>query len=63
MMYFLAIICPPLATLFSGRYVGTLLNIVLTLLGWIPGMIHAMLVVGEVQAEKRNNKLINAMKK
>lgn len=45
MLYILAVILPPLAVLFTGRPLQVLLNIVLTIIGWIPGMIHAFLVV------------------
>lgn len=42
----LAIFLPPVAV-FLQRGVGTslLLNIILTLLAWLPGAIHALLVV------------------
>jgi uncharacterized membrane protein YqaE (UPF0057 family) len=62
MLYLLAIICPPLACLFAGRVGSALLNLFLTLLFWIPGVIHAILVVQDAKAEKRNNKLIRAMR-
>jgi len=54
MLYFLAILLPPVAVfLAGGRPMQALLNLVLTLLGWIPGVIHAFLVVGEYKADKR----------
>lgn len=62
MRYFLAIILPPLAVLLCGKPIQFLLNILLTLLGWIPGVIHALLVVNNHLADKRNEKIINAMK-
>ena len=47
MRYFLAIILPPLAVLLCGKPIQFLLNIVLTLLFWLPGVVHALLVVNE----------------
>lgn len=42
----LAIVLPPLAVFLARGVSGSLLlNIVLTILGWIPGAIHALLVV------------------
>ncbi len=61
MRYFLAIILPPLAVLFCGKPFQVVLNIILTLLGWIPGVIHALFVVNSHLADKRNKELINAI--
>ncbi|CAN5534992.1 YqaE/Pmp3 family membrane protein [soil metagenome] len=56
MLYLLAIIFPPLAVLFTGRPLQALLNVVLTLLLWIPGVVHAILVVNEHKANQRAKK-------
>ncbi len=61
MRYFLAIILPPLAELFCGKPFQVILNIILTILGWIPGVIHALFVVNSHLADKRNKELINAI--
>lgn len=53
MLYFLAIVAPPFAVLATGRPVLTLLNVLLTIAGWIPGVIHAVLVVNEHKADQR----------
>jgi uncharacterized membrane protein YqaE (UPF0057 family) len=53
MLYLLAIIFPPLAVLLTGRPVQALLNLILTLFFWIPGVIHAILVVNEHKANQR----------
>ncbi len=63
MRYFLAIILPPLAVLLCGKPVQFILNIFLTLLGWIPGVIHAILVVNTHLADKRADKIVKAMNK
>lgn len=56
MLYLLAIILPPVAVLFAGKPFQALINLVLTLCLWIPGMIHAILVVNEKKADKRMEK-------
>jgi len=61
MRYFLAIILPPVAVLLCGKPVQFLLNILLCLLGWIPGVIHAVLVVHDHMDNIRNKRLIHAI--
>ncbi len=56
-MYFLAIVCPPLAILLTGKPFQALLNIILCILGWIPGAIHAILIVKDHKEEKRLTRL------
>lgn len=53
MLYLLAIICPPVAVLLAGKPIQALLNLLLTFLVWIPGVIHAILVINEKKADKR----------
>jgi uncharacterized membrane protein YqaE (UPF0057 family) len=53
MMYLLAIILPPVAVLLSGKPFQAIINFFLTLLFWVPGVIHAILVVNERKADKR----------
>lgn len=62
MRYVLALLLPPLAVLFCGKPIQFLLNILLCLLGWIPGVVHAVLVVHEHLNDKRTEKIIRAMK-
>ncbi len=61
-MILLAIIFPPLAVLLCGKPIQALLNVFLTLLLWVPGIIHAVMVVNAHNADKRNQALIGAMK-
>jgi uncharacterized membrane protein YqaE (UPF0057 family) len=61
MRYLLAILLPPVAVLFCGRPVQFLLNLLLTLLFWIPGMIHAILVVHSYHADRRTDRIIRAL--
>lgn len=53
MLYFLAIVLPPLAVLLCGRPLSALLNLVLTLFLWVPGAVHACLIVHDHNADKR----------
>ena len=56
MMYLLAIVVPPLAVLLIGRPIQAVLNLILTLLFWLPGAIHALFVVHEKKADRRMKK-------
>lgn len=53
MLYFWAMVAPPLAVLLTGRKTAALLNAPLTLAGWLPGVLHAVLVVNEHKADQR----------
>jgi uncharacterized membrane protein YqaE (UPF0057 family) len=61
MLYILAILLPPLAVLICGKPFQFLLNIVLCLVLWIPGVIHAILVVHDRNADKRAQRIIKAV--
>jgi uncharacterized membrane protein YqaE (UPF0057 family) len=63
LMRLLAIICPPMAVLLSGKPVQALFNCILTIFLWIPGVIHAWGVVSDYKADKRIKKLIKSAKK
>ena len=52
-MYLLAILLPPIAVLICGKPVQALINLVLCLFLYIPGMIHTVMVVNEYRADKR----------
>ena len=62
MRYFLAIVLPPVAVLLCGKPFQFLLNIVLTLLGWVPGIIHAILVVNGHLEDKRAEGIVRAVR-
>lgn len=62
MRYLLAIIMPPIAVLLCGKPVQFILNILLTLLFWIPGVIHAILVVNSHLADERTARLEKAIR-
>jgi len=58
MRFLLAILLPPIAVLLCGRPFLAVLNLGLTLLGWIPGAIHACLVVNQHHADGRMRQLL-----
>jgi uncharacterized membrane protein YqaE (UPF0057 family) len=60
-MYLLAILFPPLAVLICGKPLQALLNILLTALFILPGIIHALVVVGNRNAERRHKQMLDAM--
>lgn len=50
----LAFICPPLSVALHTENVGqVILNIILTFLGWIPGLLHALFVMATVSPVKK----------
>jgi uncharacterized membrane protein YqaE (UPF0057 family) len=49
-----------LAVLMTGRMGSFFLSIILTLLGWIPGVIHACLVVNDYHEEQRSRALAHS---
>ncbi len=61
MMYLLALLLPPVAVLLCGKPVQAVLNLVLTLMLWFPGAIHAILVVHSHQQDKRTERIVRAM--
>ncbi len=54
----LALICPPLAVVLTGRPLTAVLTLALTLLFWVPGMIHAMLIVSHDFKEERDGAVL-----
>jgi len=61
MRYLFAILCPPLALLLCNRPLQALLNVPLCLACGLPGMIHALMLVGQTLAEDRQAELVLAM--
>ena len=52
-MYLVAVLCPPLAVLLSGKPVQAVVSCFLTLCLYVPGLIHALMVVAERKADAR----------
>jgi uncharacterized membrane protein YqaE (UPF0057 family) len=61
MLYFLAIVFPPLAVFLTGRIFSALLNVLLCLCLWLPGVIHAIAVVNDYKNQRRLDKLARRM--
>ncbi|WP_286160813.1 YqaE/Pmp3 family membrane protein [Virgibacillus sp. 7505] len=53
-MYLLAIVLPPVAVLFTGKPFKALLNLVLTLIFFVPGAVHAALIVKIIKIVKNS---------
>lgn len=62
MLYLLAILLPPVAVLFCGKPFQFVLNIILTLCLYIPGAVHAILVVNSHLADKRTERIERAIR-
>jgi len=62
-LYLVAVLLPPVAVLLCGKPFQALLNVILTLLLWIPGMIHAILVVHNHYADKRTSRIVKALRR
>jgi uncharacterized membrane protein YqaE (UPF0057 family) len=63
MLYFLAIVLPPVAVLMVGKPIQALINLVLTLCFWVPGVIHALFVVSSHKADKRTDRIVKEMRR
>lgn len=62
MRYVLAILLPPLAVLRCGRSDRLIVSVVLTLLFWLPGAIHAVWVVADTKAHKSKRRVADAIR-
>lgn len=61
MLPFLAVVCPPLAVLATGRPAGALVNVALTACFYVPGIVHALAAVGRHATDRRNAALLQAV--
>jgi uncharacterized membrane protein YqaE (UPF0057 family) len=62
MLFFLCVVLPPLAVFLTGRMGSFFLSLILTLLGWLPGVIHAFFVVSDHKNEKRLREIAKELK-
>ncbi|OXA78633.1 hypothetical protein SAMN05444397_109138 [Flavobacterium aquidurense] len=64
-MTLIAIFFPCISFLLRGKILTALLCLILqiTLIGWIPAAIWAVVSLQNSRADRRNNKLIKAMRK
>ena len=58
----IAILLPPLAVFLCGKPFQAIISIFLTLAFWIPGVVHALFVVHSHLADKRTDKIVDAIK-
>jgi uncharacterized membrane protein YqaE (UPF0057 family) len=63
MRYLLAILLPPIAVLICGKPFQAVINVLLTLLLWVPGVIHALFVVNNWYADQRTERIVDAMER
>lgn len=61
MRYLLAVLLPPLAVFLCGKPFQAIISIFLTLLFWVPGVIHALFVVHTHLADKRTDRIVKAI--
>ncbi len=60
-MRYLFCIVPPVAVLLCGKPIQALINLGLTFCLYIPGLIHALLVVNKYYADQRTNKITDSI--
>ena len=63
MRFFLAFILPPVAVLLCGKPLQALLNLFLTLFFWLPGVVHACLVVNAHLSDLRAERVVRAIRR
>ena len=63
MLYLVAILVPPLAVLLAGKPFQAIFNLLMTLLLYVPGLIHALLVVNNHYADRRTARVVTEMRK
>lgn len=62
MLYILAVVLPPVAVLMAGKPLQALLNTGLCFLLFIPGVIHAWMIVSNHYQDKRTGRLVDVMR-
>lgn len=61
-VHLLALLCPPLAVRACGRADLLPLSVLLTVLLWVPGVLHALWVVSVLQSNDRANRIVAALR-
>ena len=61
MLYLVAVILPPLAVLLCRKPFQAILSIVLSLIFYFPGLIHALFVVHNHYADKRHQEMMREL--
>lgn len=61
MLYLVAILLPPLAVVLAGKPQKLVTNTLLTLLMWLPGIVHAWVTINRAKQERRDKRLVAAL--
>jgi uncharacterized membrane protein YqaE (UPF0057 family) len=61
MILFFCYVCPPLAVLLMGRPFSAMLNFVLWVFGWVPGVKHALVHYGDRKVNKVTKEVTRAI--
>jgi uncharacterized membrane protein YqaE (UPF0057 family) len=61
MRYLLALVLPPAAVLLSGKPRSLLASVPLTVCFWVPGVLHAILVIHRAGLEERAERLASVV--
>lgn len=56
-MIILCILLPPLAAGLIGGFSYFFVNLILTCIGWLPGIVHAYMLMKKAEVEKQNKEL------
>jgi uncharacterized membrane protein YqaE (UPF0057 family) len=60
MRWIFAIVLPPVAVFLCGKPFQAVINIALTIAGYVPGLIHALFVVNSYYNEQNTKKIVRA---
>jgi uncharacterized membrane protein YqaE (UPF0057 family) len=63
MLALLAIVCPPLAVLATSNRSTTAANLGLTLLGFVPGVVHALRTVEQHTVERQYDSVMRVLER
>lgn len=58
MRYFLCFIFPPLAVLLCGKPIAAFLNLILFLCGFVPGIVHGLIIVSSWERVRQQNRMM-----
>ena len=56
-MIILCILLPPLAAGLIAGFSSFFVNLILTCIGWLPGIVHAYMLMKKAEVEKQNKEL------
>ena len=58
MLYLIAVVCPPFAALIAGDRRKAVMNLLLTFCFWVPGVIHAFIVIKEAEQKHEEDHFV-----